>query len=1278
VLRSNKQGVWSRGVAEALESRILLSRMVIERVGGILGNTVDGFFIPWGPGDQTINGLNEDGGNDQIFITESDDRKITVNPGTGTDLITVGSGDLDHIGSGTIVINAGTDLFQDEVEIQDNSDVGNDTYNVTESGGLIDIVKPNNAGNQVIRVGQTRVKLTVALNLGNDTVNVDSSVSINNTDQELSIDQLDFRDPSVPPNSTTVVFDGTIGTGGTFEFRPTPPNNGVVVHNSLTLNGDTFSGSGSVIAGGTQTLTINDTAATDTYRIRGLGMSLVDGSQTGNISYDSFGDVVLNSQHATAASNFDFQLFDIVMNTPVTVHAGGGNDAFHVGTGLLEPLRSDLVLDGGGGGGDSIEFDDSRQTDDVFGYSLTNNHFHTGAVSGGVPSLSGIENFTLDESRDNDIAVVGSGNTGFISIALNGNEGQDTIEVTPSSTAEYLVDGGISIDLMFILANGAQRGEFSPSSSVAGEYSFSNRHPIFFAGVEQFEHPATFNSLSAPDLLTADDRGRSGTDNITSDPTPSFSGSSAPANTEVVLYSNGVERGSATADNAGAWTTVSTPFPSADASYSMTARVQNANNGLLSTPGPALSVRVDLLVPAVPAAPDLASTSDSGFSSSDNITNDTTPTFSGTVESGATVRLFSGQSQLNSTTLAAAVTAYSMTSSVLPDGVKSITINQEDLAGNVSNASSSLSVTIDTLAPAAPALAPDLQAASDSGASGADDVTNDTTPTFSITAPELVRLQEGGTTLANFVTPPNVTSGTTLLDGVHSIAARSMDLAGNVSALSSALSITIDTVAPAVPATPPDLVDASDTGISATDNLTKDTTPTFAVNSPELATIFSDGVLVADFGSPGGATTPILTASTHAITAEAVDLAGNHSAQTAKLDVTIDITAPATPTIAPDLAAFTDTGLSMSDNVTRHTTPSFNGSVTANDIVRLIEFGAIVGSDTTTSTGLYSASTSVLADGPHLIRARFEDLAGNQSLDGPGLTITVDTTAPAAPTVAPDMTVLSDSGVSNNDDITNNRNPTFTGDRPASTEVVLVEGTSSFGVDIATTNATYSIRSSTLADRAYNMSLAFEDLAGNLSSLGPALNLTIDTVAPELISADFKLVPIQSVALNFSEDVGPTLSLADVQVRNTTPPNAGTIPSAQMSLTTGSSVGTLKFPGVPGAVLASGNYQTTVVAAGITDVAGNPMAADSTSNFFFLNGDANHDAVVDVTDLGILATNWQGTGDFLHGDFNYDGTVDVSDLGILATNWQQSLVPPAVAATKRNRELVATDVAIDL
>ncbi len=54
-----------------------------------------------------------------------------------------------------------------------------------------------------------------------------------------------------------------------------------------------------------------------------------------------------------------------------------------------------------------------------------------------------------------------------------------------------------------------------------------------------------------------------------------------------------------------------------------------------------------------------------------------------------------------------------------------------------------------------------------------------------------------------------------------------------------------------------------------------------------------------------------------------------------------------------------------------------------------------------------------------------------------------------------------------------------------------------------------------------------------------------------------------------------------------------------------------------------------------------------------LPGDANGDGNVDVTDLGILATNYGAVGgaEWSTGDFSGDGNVDVSDLGILATNY---------------------------
>ncbi len=54
-----------------------------------------------------------------------------------------------------------------------------------------------------------------------------------------------------------------------------------------------------------------------------------------------------------------------------------------------------------------------------------------------------------------------------------------------------------------------------------------------------------------------------------------------------------------------------------------------------------------------------------------------------------------------------------------------------------------------------------------------------------------------------------------------------------------------------------------------------------------------------------------------------------------------------------------------------------------------------------------------------------------------------------------------------------------------------------------------------------------------------------------------------------------------------------------------------------------------------------------------LPGDANGDSVVDVTDLGTLATNYRtiGGAEWADADFTGDGNVDVSDLGILATNY---------------------------
>jgi hypothetical protein len=188
----------------------------------------------------------------------------------------------------------------------------------------------------------------------------------------------------------------------------------------------------------------------------------------------------------------------------------------------------------------------------------------------------------------------------------------------------------------------------------------------------------------------------------------------------------------------------------------------------------------------------------------------------------------------------------------------------------------------------------------------------------------------------------------------------------------------------------------------------------------------------------------------------------------------------------------------------------------------------------------------------------------------------------------------------------------------------------------------------------------------------------IADTTPPTVTATFNYLTTQSVTFNFSESVSPSFTTADITVQNLT--NSTVIISANMTLNyNGSNPATLTFNGFPATRLANGNYRVTLNAAGITDGSGNALDGDNNGSpggnfvfdFFFVNGDADHDRDVDVNDLGILATNWQQPGkDFSQGNFDYspNGLVDVNDLGILATNWQISIAAaPALSPARSPR-----------
>ena len=611
--------------------------------------------------------------------------------------------------------------------------------------------------------------------------------------------------------------------------------------------------------------------------------------------------------------------------------------------------------------------------------------------------------------------------------------------------------------------------------------------------------PAPTNLALAP----GSDSGLSATDDITNVTTPSFNGTGEAAGL-VTLYDGATVLGTGTVTAGGTWSvTDSVTLPNGVHSITATEEDVAGNVGPASVP---VSVTIDTVPPVTPTNLALAPGSDSGLSGTDDITNVTTPTLTGTGEPGALVTLYDGLIALGTGTVTAAGTWSVTDGMTLADGVHNITATAEDAAGNVGPASVPLSVTIDTVPPVAPTK-PALAPGSDNGVSSTDNVTGVTTPTFIGTgeAGGLVTVYDGTTVLGTATAAVggtwSMTDGVILVDGVHSITATEEDVAGNLSPASVPLSVTIETVALAP--TNLALAAASDSGLSSTDAITKVTKPTFIGSSEagSLVTVY-DGATVLGTGTvTAGGTwsvtdTVTLSNGVHSITATQKDLVGNISPASVPLSVTIDTVAPVAPTNLA-LAPGSDSGLSSTDNITNINKPTINGTGEAGGLITLYNGATVLGTGTVSAGGTWSVTATVaLANGARNITARETDLAGNVGPASVALAVTIDTTVPPAPS-RPALAAGSDSGLSSTDKITNVTTPTFTGTGQAGDLLTLYDGTTVLGTATVTAAGAWSVADSLiLANGVHSITAKQEDLAGNIGVASTALAVTVDTVPP--------------------------------------------------------------------------------------------------------------------------------------------------------------------------------------
>ncbi|RXT47722.1 Ig-like domain-containing protein [Bradyrhizobium betae] len=573
-------------------------------------------------------------------------------------------------------------------------------------------------------------------------------------------------------------------------------------------------------------------------------------------------------------------------------------------------------------------------------------------------------------------------------------------------------------------------------------------------------------------------------DGLTSANKITLSGGAAVVGSTIVIYDGGTKIGTAItgADNSWSFTTSTL----SDGTHVFTSKmIDSAGN--VSASSAALNVTVDTTAPNAPTL--LSITPDSNIVG-DGVTSANQITLHGAAAAGITVQIYES-GNLIGTAVAGNDGLWSLTTATLADGKYSFSSKAIDAAGNVSATSASYGVTIDTVAPNKPAF---YGTASDghvvtNGATNANHITLNGAALPNST----IKIFDGSTQIGTATVDGNgvwtfVTAA--LADGSHTLTAKTMDAAGNLSAASTALAVTVDTVAPDTPVLlsfSPDSNIAGD-GITSANKITLNGAA--AIGS--TVKIYDGGTLIgtAVVNSSGlwSYATSALSDGTHSFTSKVIDTAGNLSAASSAMKVTIDTVAPN----KPGFSAFAPDGHLVTGGAVNANHITMSGGAAANSTIKIFDGTTQVGTASVDSNGVWSFTTAALADGSHTLTAKTMDAAGNLSAASTALSITVDTVAPDAPALqsfSPDSNVVGDG-------ITSANQITLNGAAAAGATIKIYDGSIVIGTAVANSSGLWSYATAALSDGTHTFTSKAVDTAGNYSTASSALNVTVDTVAP--------------------------------------------------------------------------------------------------------------------------------------------------------------------------------------
>ncbi|SAG97196.1 type 1 secretion target domain-containng protein [Enterobacter hormaechei] len=820
-----------------------------------------------------------------------------------------------------------------------------------------------------------------------------------------------------------------------------------IVNNAEQLAGQTISGTTTAEQGQTVTVSFNGHSYQATVAANGswsvfvpgrdfLGLSDGDYTLTATVS-DKAGnpgsathDVTLNGDVPTIAIN-TFAQDDIVNaaehGTPLVISGTTDAPTGQTVTITLNGKTYTATVQNDGtwsytvGSADVTALADggsyviNAQVSNAIGNSASDNHTVTvdlTAPSMGI-SIDSLQNDTGLSANDfitNDSQVVvnGSltaqlGNNEKAQISLDG--GNTWIDLTVTGTTWRYTDGRT-------LTDGTYQYQVRVIDN-AGNVGATDSQDVVIDLTKSAAATITVDSVSQ-------DTGLSDSDFITSDNQISLKGTLGAA-----LGSG--DHAQISLDGGATWTDVSVSGLSwtyvdgrtlADGDYNYQLRVIDDAGNISATTSQV--VTIDTVAPDASKTIAIDSISDdTGLSSSDFITNDTSLTLHGSL--GATladgeyaqISIDGGVTWQN--VIVTGNSWYYVDGRTLGNQTYDYYVRVVDAAGNV-GASAHQQVTVDTVAPDAAITVTVDNITVDTGFDNNDFLTSSTSYTLNGTlgaelgAGEYVQVSMDGGTTWVYAT----VSGTrwsyndtrTLADGDYRYQVRVVDQAGNVGATTTQ-DVTVDTQAPQYGITIDSI--SEDTGQSGSDFITMDTSLTIngslgsALASDERVQISLDG------GNTWIDTTVTnqrwsytdtrdLADGDYTYQVRIIDQAGNVGSTSSQV-VTVDTTPPDT---VGTVVSYTDgegerTGTYGASVATDDTSPLINGTLNRapedGEIVQLYRDGILLGQVTMNGSASWSYQDNGLLDGNHTYILRVTDKAGNYT-ESDGFVLNVDTSIP--------------------------------------------------------------------------------------------------------------------------------------------------------------------------------------------------------------------------------------------------------------------------------------------